>query len=295
MKGHAYRPDTLYEVVLRDGGTTGFTKPDGRYLRLCRAVVRLGTPFPVSWSCGSPAPSPAPARRLFLICSSNCSLMRPIGRYGAQAGISLVKRDFRTELCRHEGLVGLPVVLPKVPAALKLVMQTRFRRPPHPRSLRHDVPRHRNGHDPHWLPGFPDRRDADGTVRSGLEGTDDESGPNAGHAPQCEIPGRPRVLPPGELVIQSGGPLAAGAAHREGGRNTVKARECVTPQGSEVEDRGGAPAELAARFSAATRTQPHEPSRSAGAIRSHSSADVSEFRLCILMQGSVSPFAIRMR
>ncbi len=73
-------------------------------------------------------------------------------------------------------------------------------------------------------------------------------------------------------MIQSGGPLAAGAAHREGGRNTVKARECVTAQGSEVEDRGGAPAELAARFSAATRTQPREPSRSAEAIRSHSSA-----------------------
>lgn len=34
----------------------------------------------------------------------------------------------------------------------------------------------------------------------------------------------------------------------------------VTTQGSEVEDRGGAAAELAARFSAATRTQPHEPS-----------------------------------
>jgi hypothetical protein len=52
VKGYAYRPDTLYEVVLRDGGTTGFTKPDGRYLRLCRTVVRLGTPFPVSWSSG---------------------------------------------------------------------------------------------------------------------------------------------------------------------------------------------------------------------------------------------------
>jgi hypothetical protein len=45
VKAHAYRPDTLYEVVLRDGGTTGFTKPEGRYLRLCRTVVRLGTPF----------------------------------------------------------------------------------------------------------------------------------------------------------------------------------------------------------------------------------------------------------
>lgn len=83
---------------------------------------------------------------------------------------------------------------------------------------------------------------------------------------------RPRVLPPDGLVNQSGCPLAAGAAYREGGRNTLKARECVTAQGSEVEDRGDAPAELAARFSAATRTQPREPSRSAGAIRSHSSA-----------------------
>jgi hypothetical protein len=82
-------------------------------------------------------------------------LMRPTGRHGAQAGISLVKYDLRTELCRHEGLVGLPVVLPKVPAAFKLVTHTRFRRPLHPRSLPRDVPRHRNGHDPHWLQGSP--------------------------------------------------------------------------------------------------------------------------------------------
>ena len=71
---------------------------------------------------------------------------------------SLVKCDLRTELCRYEGLVGLPVVLPKVPAAFKLVMHTRFRRPLHRRSLHRGVPRHRNGHDPHWLQGFPDRR-----------------------------------------------------------------------------------------------------------------------------------------
>ena len=55
------------------------------------------------------------------------------------------------------------------------------------------------------------------------------------------------------------------AARRVG--DPVQARECATTQGSEVEDRSGAPAELAARFSAATRTQPHESSRSAGAIR----------------------------
>ena len=65
--------------------------------------------------------------------------------------------------------------------------------------------------------------------------------------------GRPWVLPTAGLVIQSGGPLAAGAAHR-GGRNAVKVRECAAAQGSQVEDRGWAPTELTARFSAATRT-----------------------------------------
>ncbi len=180
---------------------------------------------------------------------------------------SLVNYDLRTELCRHEGLVGLPVVLPKVPAALKLVIQTRFRRP-----LRRDVPRHPNGHDPHWLQGFPTAITPTAPPGPGSRHRRRDR-PNAGHAPHCEIPGRPRVLPPDEPVIQSGGPLAAGAAHREGGRDTVKARKCVTAQGSEVEDRGGATAELAARFIAATRTQPRKPSRSAGAMASHSSAE----------------------
>jgi hypothetical protein len=59
--------------------------------------------------------------------------MRPIGNYSAQAGIFLVKCVLRTELCKHEGLVGLPVFLPKVPAASKLGIQTRFR-PLHPHS-----------------------------------------------------------------------------------------------------------------------------------------------------------------
>jgi hypothetical protein len=132
----------------------------------------------------------------------------------------------------------------------------------------------RNGHDPHWLQGFPDRRDADGTVRSGLEAPKTRSA----RTPACaalQIPGRPRVLPPDGLAIQSGGPLAAGTAHREGRRNTVKAREYATAQGSEVEDRGRAPTELAARFRAATRTRPREASRSAGTIRSHSSGRMS--------------------
>ena len=91
---------------------------------------------------------------------------------------------------------------------------------------------------------------------------------------------------PGPAARRAGDPVRRSARGErstpEGGRNTVRARECVTTQGSEVEDRADAPTELAARFSAATRTQPHEPSRSAGAIRSHSSADVSAQVSCYL-------------
>ena len=71
------------------------------------------------------------------------------------------------------------------------------------------------GHDPHWLQGFPDRRDADGTVRSGLEAPKTRSARTPGMRRIARYPGRPGPAPDG-LVIQSGGPLAAGAAHREG-------------------------------------------------------------------------------
>jgi len=165
-------------------------------------------------------PSPAPARWLCSIyCSSSCYLMRPTGRYDAQAVFPLVKYDLRTELCRHEGLVGLPVVLPKVPAALKLVMHTRFRRPLHRRSLHRDVPRHPNGHDPHWLQGFPDRVTPPAP-----------SGPGWRHRrrdrPQrraCTAL-RDTRAPPGPAARRVGDPVRrsarGGAAHRAGGRNT---------------------------------------------------------------------------
>ena len=153
-------------------------------------------------------------------------------------------------------------------------MHTRFRRPLHRRSLHRDVPRHPNGHDPHWLQGFPDRVTPP-----------TPSGPGWRHRrrdrPQrraCTAL-RDTRAPPGPAARRAGDPVRrsarGGAAHREGGRNTVKARECATAQGSEVEDRGRAPAELAARYSGATRTQPREPSRSAGAIRSHSSDPIA--------------------
>ena len=44
---------------------------------------------------------------------------------------------------------------------------------------------------------------------TGPSGTEDEMGLNAGHAPGSRTCGRPWVLPPDGLVIQSGGPLAA--------------------------------------------------------------------------------------
>jgi hypothetical protein len=78
-------------------------------------------------------------------------------------------------------------------------------------------------------------------------------------------------LQPSKLVMRVRFPSPAPA---QGGRNTAKAREGATAQGSQVEDRGRAPAELAARFSAATRTKPREPSRSARTTRSHSSAEL---------------------
>jgi len=51
------------------------------------------------------------------------------------SALSLVKLDLRTELCKNEWPDGLRVALLKVPAALKLVTQTRIHRPLHPHSL----------------------------------------------------------------------------------------------------------------------------------------------------------------
>lgn len=60
-------------------------------------------------------------------------------------------------------------------------------------------------------------------------------------------------MPSDGLTIQSRGPLAAGARHRDG-RVAVKVHECATAHGSEIKDRGRMSSELAARFSAAIRT-----------------------------------------
>ena len=142
------------------------------------------------------------------------------------------------------------------------------------------VPRHSNGHDPHWLQGFPDRVTPPAP-----------SGPGWRHRrrdrPQrraCTAL-RDTRAPPGPAPRRAGDPVGGPlAAARHTGRAAgipVKGRECVTAQGSEVEDCCRAPTELAARYSGATRTQPHEPSRSAGAIRS----DLT-FSILLMLRGS---------
>jgi hypothetical protein len=97
--------------------------------------------------------------------------------------------------------------------ALKLGIQVRFHRPLHCRSPQRDVQNIGMAMNPHWLQGFPrrPRRWRDRPDRA--VGTEDKTGPDAGHAPQCRMRGRPWILPPDALVIQPGGPLEASAGH----------------------------------------------------------------------------------
>ncbi len=62
--------------------------------------------------------------------------------------------------------------------------------------------------------GPPDGRDADGTVRLGLDGTEDETGLSAGMRRIAGCTGGPWSCHSMGLVIQTCGPLAAGAGHR---------------------------------------------------------------------------------
>jgi hypothetical protein len=70
--------------------------------------------------------------------------------------------------------------------ASKLSIQVRFHRPLHRRSLQRDTHNTGMAMNPHWSQGFPAGRDAGGTVRTAV-GTEDKTGPDAGHAPQCRM------------------------------------------------------------------------------------------------------------
>ena len=59
-------------------------------------------------------------------------------------------------------------------------------------------------------------------------------------------------MPPGGPEAVPGGQLAADAGHGPTGVNSTDVREWAKAQGIEVKDRGRVPAELVARFEAAT-------------------------------------------
>jgi hypothetical protein len=129
--------------------------------------------------------------------------------------------------------------------------------------------------NPHWLQGFArrPRRWRDRPDRA--VGTEDKTGPDAGHAPQCRTRGRPWILPPDALVIQPGGPLEASAGH---GARTPSRSAKTHGAGSEVRTAAG----CRLRLSAAARTQAPERPRLAGGYK------VSLFCRCELVKASAT-------
>src|SRR5689334_10970075 len=144
--------------------------------------------------------------------------------------------------------------------ALKLSIQVRFHRPLRRRPPQRDVQDTGMAMNPHWLQGFPrrPRRRRDRPDRA--VGTEDKTSPDAGHAPQCRMPGRLWILPPDALASQSGGPLEASAGHGPGRRQGRRKRYGA---GSEVRTVAG----CRLRLSAAARTQAPERLRLAGGYK----------------------------
>jgi hypothetical protein len=100
-----------------------------------------------------------------------------------------------------------------------------------------------------------DGGDADGTVRFGLDGTEYEIDLNAGHAQAL----RDALAPYVSAARRVGGAARRPARPARGGRRApgsgltaAGVREWAKAQGIEVKDRGRVPADLAARFKAAT-------------------------------------------
>src|ERR1700760_3429713 len=89
-----------------------------------------------------------------------------------------------------------------------------------------------------------DGSQADGTVRFGLDGTEYEIDLNAGHAQAL----RDALA----RYVRAAGRAGGGRGRRAAGRDSIEVREWATAQGIEVKDRGRVPADVAARFTAAT-------------------------------------------
>jgi hypothetical protein len=97
-----------------------------------------------------------------------------------------------------------------------------------------------------------DGSEAEATVRFGLDGTEYEIDLNAGHA-QALREALARYI---RAARRAGGgarrPARGGRRAAAGGVNNSEIREWAKGQGIEVKDRGRVPAEVVARFNAAT-------------------------------------------
>ena len=92
---------------------------------------------------------------------------------------------------------------------------------------------------------------ADGTVRFGLDGTEYEIDLNAEHA-QALRDALSRYVQAARRVGAGARRPARGGRRAAGGVDSTEVREWAKAQGIEVKDRGRVPAELVARFKAAT-------------------------------------------
>ena len=97
-----------------------------------------------------------------------------------------------------------------------------------------------------------DGSEADGTVRFGLDGADYEIDLNAGHALQLRDALAACVRAGRQVSGGSRRPAPRRAQGPASGLNAAEVRERAKAQGIEVKDRGRVPAELVARFRAAT-------------------------------------------
>ena len=93
---------------------------------------------------------------------------------------------------------------------------------------------------------------AEGTVRFGLDGTEYEIDLNAAHAQQLRDALAAYVRAGRRVSSSSRRPARGGRREPASALNTTELREWAKAQGIEVKDRGRVPADLAAKFKAAT-------------------------------------------
>jgi len=97
-----------------------------------------------------------------------------------------------------------------------------------------------------------DGSQADGTVHFGLDGTEYEIDLNTEHAQQLRD-ALARYVSAGRRISGSARrPSPRGRKAQSNGLNTTEVREWAKAQGIDVKDRGRVPAELVAKFQAAT-------------------------------------------